>query len=204
MDIIRTLGGLKGGKKINDSIVLGSLAGLIGTIVMDVSNFLIWRSNKTEALYGHLSGSMIMQSFRTHRRENFILGQILHMATGMAFGIFMVFTFKKTGRDHHLFKGGLIGSLLWSVFIDFGKRMNFFSLKPRLSKSFYSGLFNNLIFGITTAQAIVSLADCSVFPKKHIRTVSKTGVLSMQTSNIQENNQFDSVRPKNISRLRSC
>ena len=135
---LRTLTKLKSGRKIKDSIVLGSLAGLLGTIVMDVSNFLLWRSNKTEGLYGHLSGSMIMRAFRTHRRENFLLGQIMHMAMGMAFGIPMVYAFKKTGKDHHIFKGGLIGGLLWEVLFDFGKKMNVFSLKPRLTKSFYA------------------------------------------------------------------
>lgn len=176
MNIIRTLTSLINGRKIKDSIVLGSLAGLIGTIVMDVSNFLLWRSNKTEGLYGHLSGSMIMRSFRTHRRENFFIGQILHMATGMAFGIPIVYLFKKTGKDHHIYKGGLFGGLLWETIFDFGKRMKLFSLRPRLTKSFYAGLLNNILYGITTAQVIVSFADSSVFPKNKSRTVVRTGI----------------------------
>lgn len=167
MNIIGTLISLINEKKIKDSIVLGSLAGLIGTIVMDVSNFLLWRFNKTEGLYGHLSGSMIMRSFRTHRRENFLIGQILHIATGMAFGIPMVYLFKKTSKDHHIYKGGLFGGLLWEIIFDFGKKMNLFSLKPRLTKSFYAGLLNNILYGITTAQVIVSFADSTLFPEKN-------------------------------------
>lgn len=196
MNIFSSLISLKNRRKIKDSIVLGSLAGLIGTIVMDVSNFLLWRSNKTEGLYGHLSGSMIMRSFRTHRRENFLIGQILHMATGMAFGIPMVYLFKKTSKDHHIYKGGLFGGLLWEIIFDFGKKMNLFSLKPRLTKSFYAGLLNNILYGITTAQVIVSFADSSVFPENNSQTVVRPEIKKQNALHINKsvvNNKYENL-----------
>jgi hypothetical protein len=166
MIINKNLFNLIKGKKVKDTIVLGLLGGLVGTLVMDVSNFLLWRNNKTEGLYGHLSGSMIMKSIRTHQGKNFLLGEILHIASGSALGILMVCLFKKTGKDHHIIKGILTGSLAWGVLLDFGKRANWFDFKIRCTKSFYSGLLNNTLYGITTAQTIVSLADSSVFPQK--------------------------------------
>lgn len=166
MSIIKILTNLIKEKKIKDSVILGLSGGLAGTLAMDVSNFLLWITNQTEGLYGHLACSMIMKSIRTHQKKNFLLGQILHIATGSALGIPMVYLFKKTGRDHYIIKGILTGSLLWGIFLDFGKRANWFDLKIRRTKSFYSGLLNNMLYGITTAQAIVTLADPSVFSQK--------------------------------------
>lgn len=166
MNLNKILSNLIKEKKVKDTVILGLSGGLVGTLVMDLSNFLLWRSNKTEGLYGHLAGSMIMKSIRTHQRKNFLLGEILHIASGSALGILMVCLFKKTGKDHHIIKGILTGSLAWGVLLDFGKRANWFDFKVRLTKSFYSGLWNNTLYGITTAQAIISLADPSVFPQK--------------------------------------
>lgn len=73
--------------RIKDSIALSLISGFLGTIVMDLSNLLLWRSKKTEILYGHLAGSMIMRSFRTNQTKNFVLGQVFHFFTGAALGI---------------------------------------------------------------------------------------------------------------------
>lgn len=161
-------------KKVKDTVILGLSGGFAGTLLMDISNFLLWRNKQTEGLYGHLAGSMILKSIRTHQTKNFILGQILHIATGSALGIPMVYLFKKTGKDHYIIKGILTGSLLWGILIDFGKRAHWFDLKVRRTKSFYSGLLNNTLYGITSALAIVSLADSSTFPQKQSRNAEQT------------------------------
>lgn len=54
---------------------------------MDISNFLLWRKGKTEHLFGHLAGSMMMQAIRTNQMKNFILGEIFHLITGSALGL---------------------------------------------------------------------------------------------------------------------
>ncbi|WP_407311962.1 DUF6789 family protein [Desulfosporosinus sp. SB140] len=170
MNISRILSVFKSVHKIKDSIVLGLIGGLAGTIVMDLSNFFLWRTNKTEGLYGHLAGSMIMRSFRTNQTKNFLLGQILHTFTGATLGIPFVYLLKKTGKDHHLIKGMIFGGLSWGILYDFGQKIGFFYGKAHLTKSHYSSLFNNFLFGITTAHTVYSLADSSVFPQaeRHI------------------------------------
>lgn len=154
------------GAKLKDSIIISLLGGLIGTILMDISNVLLWKTKKTEMLYGHLSGSMFMRAFRTNQTKNFLLGQILHMGAGSALGIPIFQLLKRTGKDYYLIKGAFAGMASWGVLYDFGIRFGLFTAKPHLTKSHYSALWHNLLFGLTTAQAIVSLSDPSLFPQQ--------------------------------------
>ena len=151
--------------RIKDSAVLGLISGLIGTFAMDIIDFGAWRKGKHEMLYGHLSGSIIFRPIRMHRRENYIIGQVMHMLAGSAIGGLMTWFMKKTGKDHHLFKGSIIGMLTWLTLYEFGQRQKWFTSKARKSVTFYYAFLMNVIYGATTAQAIVSLADPSVFEK---------------------------------------
>ncbi|MDQ7096057.1 hypothetical protein REC12_20895 [Desulfosporosinus sp. PR] len=149
--------------RIKDSVVLGLFCGLLGTLPMDIIDFLFWKSGKHEMLYGHLAGSMIFQPIRMRRRENFLIGHVMHLLTGSAFGFLITEFLKKTGKDHHLIKGSFIGMLGWMTLYEFGQRVKWFTLKAHRSATFYTAFLMNIIYGMTTAQAIVSLAHPSVF-----------------------------------------
>lgn len=178
---------------MKDSIMISLLGGLIGTTVMDISNVFLWRTKKTEMLNGHLAGSMIMRAFRTNQTKNFALGEILHMATGATLGIPIFQLFKRTGTDNHLIKGAFAGMLSWGILYDFGQRAKLFSSKPHLTKSHYSALWHNLLYGVTTAQAIVSLSDPSLFPQpvQMQATSSTTHQMPYSRSNIPGQNIVD-------------
>lgn len=166
--VIKVLPWLQKITGIKDSIVVGIVGGLVGTLIMDLSNLMLWRRKKTEMLYGHIAGSLLMSSLRTNQRKNFILGQISHMMVGSLLGIPMTYVFKKTGRDHHLLKGIGMSWLTWSVFYDLGQRLGIFRAKPHLTKTHYAALWDNLVYGIATAQAIVAVSDPSLFPASSV------------------------------------
>jgi len=42
--------------KLQDTIVIGMLGGLIGTICMEISNTLIYKAKKTEVVYPQITG----------------------------------------------------------------------------------------------------------------------------------------------------
>lgn len=153
-------------KKIKDSLVVGILSGLIGILCMDASNFVLWRSKKTEGLYGHLAGSMIMKPSKLKKGKNFLIGQIFHMSVGSSLGIVMTLILKRFGKDHNMIKGGILSFATWGILYNFGQRMGFFRMNPRLTKSSYAAIWHHLIFGVVTSQAIVTLADPTIFPQK--------------------------------------
>lgn len=167
--------------KMKDSIMISLLSGLLGTISMDLSNTFLWRAKKTELLHGHLAGSMFMRAFRTNKTKNFALGQIFHMLTGATLGIPILQLLKRTGKDHYLVKGGFAGLVTWGVLYNFGQRAGLFTTKPHLTKTHYSSLWHNFLYGITTAQAIVSLSEPSLFPQKEHLT-QETNTFNNQTT----------------------
>ena len=153
-------------KKIKDSMLVGILGGLIGAVCMDISNPLLWRNKKSEVLYGHIAGSMIMKPSKLHKGKNFLIGQIFHMTVASSIGVGMVEILKKFGKDHHHIKGGFLSVALWSVLYNFGQRVGFYQVNPRLTKTSYSAIWNHLVYGLVTSNAIVSLADPSIFSKE--------------------------------------
>lgn len=154
--------------KIKDSMVLGIISGLIGVTSMDISNTLLWRTGKTEGLYGHLAGSMIMSPRRINKGKNFFLGQLFHMTVGSIIGVIMVQILKKFGKDHHIVKGGFFSIVTWGFLYNFGQKMGFYRMNPRLTKSGYAAVLHHIIYGLTTSKAVVTLGDPSIFPNNEL------------------------------------
>ena len=148
--------------KMQDSITTGLVGGFIGTVFMDISNTLLYKSRKTEGLYGHIAGQMFVAPFRTKQRKNFILGEILHLAGGSIFGIPLFYILKKTGKDHYMSKGLVSSIITWGVLYAGGQKVGLFK-KPLFTKTLYSEMFNHLIYGIVSSKAMVTLADPIVF-----------------------------------------
>lgn len=149
------------GKK-KDSITTGLLGGLIGAVFMSGFNLLMYRNNKTEVkTFGQLAGQLLISPWRTNQRKNYILGELLHLSIGSLTGIPMFYVLKKTGKDHYLTKG-LAASILTWIFFSTGQKFEMFK-RLRFAKSHFSSLWSHIIYGLTTAQAIVLLADKDVF-----------------------------------------
>lgn len=184
-------------KKPKDSITIGLLGGIIGTIFMDISNLIIFKAGKTETLYGHIAGGLFVAPYRTKQKKNFILGQMAHFMIGSVWALPLMYILKKTGKDHHLIKGILISMLsLGSLIV--GQKYGLIK-KFRLTKTFYSAIWNHLIYGLVSAQTIVMLADPMIFASskdtntdKDINTeASREAQAERNYANIGLGNEFE-------------
>ncbi|SDI43629.1 DUF6789 family protein [Desulfosporosinus hippei] len=160
--------------KIKDSIARSLLSGFLGTIVMDMVNFTFWRLKRTEALHGHMAGSVFVNPFRTNQRKNFWLGQVTHQFTGAVLAIPFNYLLKKTGKDHLALKGAFFGTMTWEVVYGIGQKYGLFTTKPHLTKTHYAELLNHLVYGITTAHALVALSEPTTFPDNQSKTSQNT------------------------------
>jgi len=172
MDLLRKNGSMK------DPIAIGLLGGLIGTIFMDLSNLIIFKARKTETLYGYIAGELFVAPFRTKQTKNFILGEIAHLCIGSIWGIPLTYILKRSGKDHFLIKGTLVSTLSLGTLI--GAQKFGVIKKFRLTKTFYSAIWNHLVHGLVSVQAIVLLADSAIFASsiafagsKHIRRIDQ-------------------------------
>lgn len=183
---------LRRGKSIKDSVALGTVGGFLGTVAMVLSNFVIYKAGKTEILYGHVAGSIFMRPFKTKKPKNFILGQIFHLINGSGAGLLMVLVFKRFGTDLTLLKGSMLGMFTWEVLYNVGQRLGIYSAKPHLTKTGYSALWNNFLYGAVTAYSIRWLAHPSVFPAvKHI--VKRHDSMNSFSNTLYQEPKFDNI-----------
>jgi len=151
--------------KIKDSIQLGLFSGLIGSLVLDISNLIFRRNKKVTPLYTQMAGSMLNKG-KTTKLSDFMFGQTLHLITGILAGVPLVYLLKKTGKDAPLIKGAAYGSFIWMIYYLFGIKMGMFSSPPKKNKTHYFSLWQNIVFGMVTAKSILTLAHPSVFFSK--------------------------------------
>ena len=142
---------------MRDTVVLGVLSGLAGNLAKNFSNYFLWRTGRTEMLYGHLAASMFTAPEDVHETGNLAVGYLFDLVMGAGLGIPMVYLLKKTGKDYHLLKGAGMGLLAWGLIYGMSPNLKIVSIKPNMSKTNFSALWNNLLYGLTTAQTVVML-----------------------------------------------
>jgi hypothetical protein len=174
---------VKQGKCIKDSVALGAVGGFLGAAAMALTNYIIYKAGKTEILYGHIAGSIFMRPFKTNRRKNYILGQIFHLVSGSGAGLLMVQIFKTFGTDLALLKGTMVGMFTWQGLYNVGQRLKIYTASPHLTKTGYSSLWNNFVYGVVSAYSIKWLAHPSVFKsnKRDVKQQNHTELNYKQT-----------------------
>ncbi|HBV86150.1 MAG TPA: hypothetical protein DEF42_05745 [Desulfosporosinus sp.] len=160
--------------KMKDSIPIGFLGGLAGTIFMDLSNIMFKKMGLSEKTYAQYAGSVVMKPFRLFFGANKLLGQILHLVTGSIIGIPLLAILKKTGKDNYLFKGAVFGTFTWELLYSFGLRYKVFRAEAHTTGTHFTTLIDNLIYGFVSSATMVFLADDSVFPKSPVKRAENT------------------------------
>ena len=130
---------------------------------MSLFNRVLYKANKTEVKsFGQIAGQLFVTPWKTKQRKNSILGELLHLVVGSLTGIPLFFVLKKTGKDHYLSKGLAASMLTWSVLFNGGQKVGLFK-KLRFTMTHYSSAWSHIIYGLVSSQAIVSLADPTIF-----------------------------------------
>ncbi|NLO97058.1 MAG: hypothetical protein GX091_03115 [Peptococcaceae bacterium] len=130
---------------------------------MTISNSLLYRRKKTEIRYANVAGSLFMKSNKTKKPKNYALGLMAHLLNGSMIGVLLVPFYKKAGLDFILLKGSLSGLFTWQALYIIGQRLGIYKVTPHLTKTGYSAIWHNVLYGIVTSYLIKWLAHPSVF-----------------------------------------
>lgn len=152
-----------------DTLILGVISGVFGTVAMDISNLIFFKLRISEALWGHLSGSIFIPPRQTKKPKNFVLGQIEHLIAGGLLGIPLVYILKLT-KKYPLVKGWGYGLATWGFLYNISAKAKLFSIKHHTARSYYATLIQNSIFGLVTARSIVLLGN----QKNEVQTKTMT------------------------------
>ena len=156
--------------QVKDSLLLGVVGGLTGTIAMDIINIFFWQKGTTKTLFGHIAGSIIFNPKDLKKKRYFLIGHLFHMTTGSLLGLCMVEIFKKYGRDHSLIKGSVFGTFVWSILYNLGHRINLFTVKSCKAESSYLSVLYHFIYGTVTSAAVLFFADPNLFPTSTVKS----------------------------------
>ena len=151
------------GKTMKDSIPIGFIGGLMGTLAMDLSNLMFKKTGLSEKTYAQYAGSVLLNPFRLLIRKNYLFGLVLHWITGSILGIPLFNILKKTGKDNHLFKGAVYGIFTWEMLYSFGQRVGLIRAKTYSTSSHITSLIDNLVYGFASTATMVYLTDPTVF-----------------------------------------
>jgi hypothetical protein len=139
------------------------LSGLFGTIAMDILNLFLYATKLSENTLAHIGGSMIVSKHRSGKPKNIILGQLWHMITGIGLGLPMMVAFQKTGIHNYRIKGAFLGAAIWGVVYNLGSRLHLYSSRSFLTRTHYSYLLTDVLYGVVTAETIKHFADPQLF-----------------------------------------
>ena len=170
-------------KTMKDSIPIGFIGGLIGTIAMDLSNLMFKKTGLSEKTYAQYAGSVMLSPFRLLLGKNYHFGQLLHLITGSILGIPLFAILKKTGKDNHLFKGAVFATFTWEMLYTLGQRLGAIRSKTYKTRTHVTALVDNLVYGLASSATMIFLADPTVFTQSEKQ--NKTSVAD-QTYKLNE------------------
>ncbi len=141
---------------VRDSIALGAVTGVVGTIPGIIINYISYQLGFSKYYSFQISsGTFLLKGF-TDTLSGFVLGGIIWLSTGAVLGILIVFLLQKTGTDYWWLKGLLVsGVVMYTIIYGFLFSLGGSKVAPRDLGTNFTVLLENILFGLTTAFLIV-------------------------------------------------
>lgn len=146
--------------KIRDTITIGSIAGIIATLVFISVNYIFKLLGYQFTSTWEATAGIFLASNLIHTPLGKIVGFLGEYIVGASGGITMAFILKFTGYDYYILKGLGMGALFWLVGVGIiGKLIN---LTPKIADEPLTNfliILDLIIFGIISALIIVKYGD---------------------------------------------
>jgi hypothetical protein len=104
---------------MRDTIAIGSIAGLIATIVMTLFNLLIRLLGFTFITTWETASNIFLNPHLIHTPTGYFIGLLAQFILGAIFGTVVAYTLRLTGKDYYILKGIGVGAVVWLVSIGF-------------------------------------------------------------------------------------
>ena len=151
--------------KIRDTITIGSIAGIIATLIFISVNYIFKLMGFQLTSTWEATAKIFLASNLIHTPLGKIVGVFGEYVIGASGGIIMAYILKFTGYDYYLLKGLGMGALFWIVGVGIiGKLIN---LTPKIADEPITNfliMLDLIIFGIISALIIVKFGDVKQKP----------------------------------------
>jgi len=150
---------------MKDSVIVGFLGGLLGTLGDEVVHWLAVLFKIARSTTGHYISQLIFPH-QDVTLEKLLMGEATHLLAGGILGLVIVAGYKLTGYDYAIVKGTGFGALMWIVHVIVIP--NLVAPRPFIFRSFNEALVDmvsHLVWG-SVAAYFISLK---------LNTAAKTG-----------------------------
>lgn len=143
---------------MQDKVVVGSIAGIIGSFVYGILDVIINAIGITNIKLLLLDSEVFLPAQLAKTTSGQLFGFFIHLSLGAAIGIFIVYLLPYVGYDYLLYKGILLGGGAWLVLDGLiGNLLNLPTKDTLLDNILL--LLLNYIFGIVTVYSVKILSE---------------------------------------------
>ncbi len=146
--------------KIKDTITLGAIAGLIGTIPQLLFHFIFWQIGYVKYFSFQLTGSVFLTRELTKTPLGQFIGGFVWLSLASFMGVIIAYLFVFTGKDNWWLKG-LMANVIIMFISTYGFIYNLGGAKivPYDIKTNLIVLLSSLIYGVVTPYIIVKWGE---------------------------------------------
>ncbi|MGE5604186.1 MAG: hypothetical protein ACM3YE_00660 [Bacteroidota bacterium] len=139
---------------IKDRILVGSLAGMIGSLFKDMPNFFFYKLGLVKYLYAHLAASAHLDEAGIYTPLGLIIGFLADTITGGAIGVATILFLDKYGTRYWWYKGCIIANTIWLFGLGVVLNLNAVTFAPRDPAFRFTSFFDHILFGLVTVYLI--------------------------------------------------
>ena len=100
-------------KNMRDTITIGTIAGMIATVVMALFNLLIRLIGFKFITTWETASNIFLNQQLIHTSTGYFVGLLAQFILGSLFGIAIAYTLRLTGKDFFILKGIGVGAVIW-------------------------------------------------------------------------------------------
>ncbi|KLU62935.1 hypothetical protein CEB3_c06870 [Peptococcaceae bacterium CEB3] len=150
--------------KIKDRLVLGLIAGFIGSAPKTLIDEISLRQKISQRSFRETAAGVWVNKRKEAKTvKGQLLGGIFDAGLSMLGGNILVRILSKTGRDHVITKGVFFGATYGSIITALLSGFSSNKVRPKDAASNLSYVLSHAAYGLTTGVAIAKLGDPSLF-----------------------------------------
>lgn len=134
-----------------DTIIYGGLAGVVGTIIKEIFDFVSFGLGWSKHLYWHIAASIFVLPKDIYKPGALFLGLFADLVISAFFGVALIYLIKRTGEKYLYMKGLGFGWFIWLLLFGAIINLHIVRITPTDIGTSLSALLEHSIFGLTMA-----------------------------------------------------
>ena len=140
---------------MKDTFTAGTVAGLIGTLVILASQQALFALNLIQMTTMDVSAEIFLEPHQTGNTAGFLVGLISHFLVGAGGGVLLAYFIKFTGKDYYLLKGLGLGAFM--LLLGMALVTTIMDIVPEMREDSLTALLHMLtyfIYGLTCSYVL--------------------------------------------------